>query len=60
MKITDRFKGIAGIESTHWDGSKLIIYYHKTIDLDIIKARVADVVGEASLQGAFEITLLSY
>ena len=57
-KITDRFKGIIGIESSYWDGERLVIYYHNSVGLDVIKVRVADAIGKANLQGAFEITLI--
>ena len=60
MKFTDRFKGIEGVESAHWDskGNRLIVYYHGS--LDTIKIRVAGAIDDAFLHRAVEeITLIS-
>ena len=61
MKLTDRIKDIVGIEDAYWDSqrNRLVVYYHTSMDLDIVKARVAGAIGDANLQRAVDtITLI--
>ncbi len=62
MKITDRVKGIEGIEDAFWDGrqNRLVVYYKDSALLDTVKIKVAGAIAEVGLQRAVDkVTLIS-
>lgn len=58
MKITDRVKGIQGVDSVYWKPNNLTIYHHG--DREAMKVQVAHVLRQADVIDSIDdITLIS-